>query len=363
MTMIVSSLSQLTENFDGESWRPELLDADQLAELFANHRVTAVHDRIDEQLEELISARGPGRVRTPDEWAAAKAEVLQGRDPADYGTWAFYPWNGRLVHVLPRDEFRFVRTDRNRNKITREEQRTLLGKRVAVIGLSVGNSAALTAAMEGVGGRFRLADFDRLGLSNLNRLRAGVHELGVEKTVLCARQLFELDPYLDVEIWRAGLTGENLAGFLDGVDVVVEECDTAWVKVAVREQARERGIPVLMDTNDRGLLDVERFDLEPDRPLLHGRIGDVTAADVAGLDRAGMVALMVAMVDGSRISPALAEAMTEIGRSLSSWPQLASGTMLGGAVVTDAARRILLGKPQPSGRYYVDLDRLVGGAS
>ncbi|MFD4643044.1 ThiF family adenylyltransferase [Lentzea sp. NPDC058436] len=360
--MIVSASSRLTENFDAESWRPELLDVDQLADLFANHRVTAVHDRIDEQLEELISARGPGRVRTPAEWAAAKAEVLQGRDPADYGTWAFYPWSGRLVHVLPRDEFRFVRTDRNRNKITREEQQVLLGKRVAVIGLSVGNSAALTAAMEGVGGAFRLADFDRLGLSNFNRLRTGVHELGVEKTVLCARQLFELDPYLDVEIWREGLTGDSTGEFFDGVDLVVEECDTAWVKIAAREQARERRIPVLMDTNDRGLLDVERFDLEPDRPLFHGRIGDVTSAEVAHLDRAAMVELMVQMVDGSRISPALAQAMTEIGRTLSSWPQLASGTMLGGAIVTDAARRILLGRPQPSGRHYVDLEQLVGGA-
>lgn len=360
--MIVSALSAPAERFDRESWRPELVEGGRLAELLASGRVVAVHDQIDAQIEELVSAREPGRVRTPGEWAAAKASVLGGREPVDYGTWAFYPWSGRLVHVLPREEFRFVRTDRNRNKITREEQQVLLGKRVAVVGLSVGNSAALTAAMEGVGGRFRLADFDRLGLSNLNRLRTGVHELGVEKTVLCARQLFELDPYLDIEIWRDGLTGENLAGFLDGADLVVEECDTAWVKVAVRERARELRIPVLMDTNDRGLLDVERFDLEPERPLLHGRVGDITAADVAGLDRAEMVELMVRMVDGTRISPALTQAMTEIGRTLSSWPQLASGTMLGGAVVTDAARRILLGKPQPSGRYYVDLDRLVGGA-
>ncbi|WP_394622178.1 ThiF family adenylyltransferase [Lentzea sp. JNUCC 0626] len=361
--MIISALPELAETCDVTSWRPELLDAAQLPDLFANCQVTAVHDRIDDQLEELISAREPGRVRTPGEWAAAKAEVLGGRQQVDYGTWAFYPWIGRLVHVLPRDEFRFVRTDRNRNKITREEQTAMLGKRVAVVGLSVGNSAALTAAMEGVGGAFRLADFDRLGLSNLNRLRTGVHDLGVEKTVLCARQLFELDPYLDVEIWRAGLTGENLDGFLDGADLVVEECDTAWVKIAIREQARHRGIPVLMDTNDRGLLDVERFDLEPDRPLLHGRIGDVTANEVAGLDRAEMVALMVQMVDGTRISPALTQAMTEIGRTLSSWPQLASGTMLGGALVTDAARRVLLGKPLPSGRYYVDLETIVGGAT
>ncbi|MCR3746589.1 hypothetical protein [Lentzea californiensis] len=59
---------------------------------------------------------------------------------------------------------RFVRTDRNRNEITREEQEVLLGKCVAVIGLSVGNSAALTAAMEGVGGGFRLAILDHAGM-------------------------------------------------------------------------------------------------------------------------------------------------------------------------------------------------------
>ncbi|MFI7005517.1 hypothetical protein [Streptomyces sp. NPDC050145] len=33
---------------------------------------------------------------------------------------------------------------------------------------------------------------------------------------------------------------------------------------------------------------------------------------------------------------------------------------LGGALVTDTARRILLGAPVPSGRYYTDLEKLVG---
>ncbi|WP_218581895.1 hypothetical protein [Nocardia cyriacigeorgica] len=58
-------------------------------------------------------------------------------------------------------------------------------------------------------------------------------------------------------------------------------------------------------------------------------------------------------------------AIGEIGRSLSSWPQLASGVMLGGALVADTARRILLGEPIPSGRTYIDLDELIpaGGAT
>ncbi len=62
------------------------------------------------------------------------------------------PWSGRLVHVLPEEEFRLVRTDRNRGRITREQQRGLLRRRVGVIGLSVGSSAALTCAMEASAG-------------------------------------------------------------------------------------------------------------------------------------------------------------------------------------------------------------------
>ena len=45
------------------------------------------------------------------------------------------------------------------------------------------------------------------------------------------------------------------------------------MKLLVREMARERRIPVLMETSDRGVLDVERFDLEPDRPIFHGLLG------------------------------------------------------------------------------------------
>src|SRR5262249_27646093 len=110
--------------------------------------------------------------------------------------WVYYPWSGRLVHVLPPAEFRTLRSDRNRYKIAAEEQERLRSFRVGVAGLSVGLSVALTTALEGVGGSCRLADFDTLGLSNLNRLRAGAADLGVNKAVLAARQMYELDPYL-----------------------------------------------------------------------------------------------------------------------------------------------------------------------
>ncbi|MEW1648692.1 ThiF family adenylyltransferase [Streptomyces sp. NPDC091219] len=343
-------------------------DAATLAALRESNGLCEVHDRIEEQVEELLGCLAPEAPFGNCSRSRAMADILGAR-PDDYGRWAWYPWSRRLVHVLPKDEFRLVRTDRNRDKITREQQKSLLSRRIGVIGLSVGSSTALTCAMEGVGGAFRLADFDRLGLSNLNRLHAGVHELGLEKSVLCARRMYEVDPYLDIEIHRGGITEDTIEDFFatdqdgKGLDLLIEECDTPWVKVAAREHARARQIPVLMDTNDRGVLDIERFDLEPDRPLFHGRTGDTTAAGVRGLDREAALRFLLDIVDEEQLSPAMSEALTRVGRTLSSWPQLASGVMLGAALVTDTARRILLGEHLPSGRHSIDLEALIPAAA
>ena len=348
-----------------DAWRPALFepvrqtDLDALSTLLASGAVREVHDTIEEQLTELVRSREPART-DPSEIERAKREQLAGLAAWEYGTWAWFPWSGRLVHVLPREEFRLVRTDRNRGKIERPEQRRLFGKRVGIVGLSVGNSAAVTFALEGIGGAYRLADFDDFGLSNLNRLRAGVHHLGVNKAVITARQMYEIDPYLEIEIYREGLTEESIAEFFVGgdgrLDLLVEECDTPWAKIAAREYARDLGIPVVMDCNDRGMLDIERFDHEPDRPLLHGLIGDLKSVDVAELSRQARIDLILAMVDADRISPELAASFRQIGHTLSSWPQLASGVALGGALTGEAARRILLGTPCVSGRFYTDLE-------
>jgi molybdopterin/thiamine biosynthesis adenylyltransferase len=346
-----------------ESFRPVLFEPARDAEhgvgltrLLESGQVREVCDTVRTQLEELIHGREPETPFVQNELQQALTEQLAGASLWEYGAWAWYPWSGRLVHVLPREEFRLVRTDRNRGKIDRPDQRRLFGSRIGVIGLSVGNSAALTLCLEGIGGAFKLADFDTLSLSNLNRLRAGVHQLGLNKTVIAARQMYEIDPYLDIEIYPGGLTDGTMDAFFTGIDLVVEECDTPWVKIAAREQARERRIPVVMDANDRGLLDIERFDIEPDRPLLHGLLGDIRWRDLTILSPPEKMALILAMVDADRISPELAASIPQIGRTLSSWPQLASGVALGGALCAEAARRILLGRPCGSGRFYTDFD-------
>ncbi|WP_433623854.1 Rv1355c family protein [Nocardia sp. CA-120079] len=352
------------KNDDIPEWRPihfELaLDRDRsaLSELLATTDVR-VHDTLSEQLRQLVLAREPA---CPDIELDERVGQLHGPDPAEYGRWVWYPWSADLVHVLPETEFREVRTDRNRYRITREEQQRLARMRVGVVGLSVGSAAALTLALEGIGGSFKIADLDRLGISNLNRIRARVADLGIEKSVIAARQMFEIDPYLRIERCPRGIRPEAIDDFLlggGGLDLLVEGCDDLHTKVLLRERARVHGIPVLMQTSDRGLLDIERFDIEPDRPILHGLLGSVRAADLRDVTTPEKIPYVLEILDAARLSTRAAASLPEVGRTIGSWPQLASGVALGGAIVADAARRLLLGEPVGSGRYYVDPGELI----
>lgn len=350
------------------AWRPLLFDpavpeqADALAELRRGDRVWELHDTLASQLHELAQAREPGRVLARTELEAASAALREGRPVERWGRWVYYPWSGRLVHTLPPEQFRQLRLDRNRNKITAAEQERLGRLTVGVVGLSVGNAVVLTLALEGACGHMRLADGDRLALSNLNRLRASVADLGLPKTVLAARQVHEIDPYVGLSLFGEGLTEGNLAAFLDGppaLDVVVDECDDPAMKVTLREAARSRRLPVLMETSERGMLDVERFDLEPERALLHGLLGQLDAAAVRRLSRTERMGLVHRIVPPDAISARMAASLAEIGRTISTWPQLASDVVLGGATVAAAVRRIGLGQDLPSGRRHVDLDAVL----
>ena len=356
------------ESRDCAEWRPTRFDLavdddrSALAGLLASARVQRVHDTLAEQLRLLVSARNPSARWSPVELDRRVRLHLDGTQPVDYGVWVWYPWSAALVHILPEPEYREVRTDRNRHKITGAEQQRLAETRIGVVGLSVGNAAAMMFAMEGIGGSFKIADLDQLELSNLNRIRGRLSDLGVEKTVLAARQMFEVDPYLGVERFADGIHPGNVDAFLLGrgrLDLLVEECDDLYVKVLLRERARVHGIPVIMDTSDRGLLDVERFDSEPDRPIFHGLVDSVRAEELRGLTTKDKIPFVLAILDEQRLSTRAAASLPEIGHSLGGWPQLASGVALGGAVVADTARRLLLGEAVGSGRYYVDPSTLV----
>ena len=321
-----------------------------------------VADFLESQVIDLIKSQHAGKQLSDQEISKLLIDFFEIHPKESYGNWIFYPWSNVLVHVLPEEEFIQVRTSRNNYKITKAEQEELRTKKVGIVGLSVGQSVALAIAMERSCGEIRLADFDTLELSNLNRIRAGLPDLGIEKTIIAAREIAELDPYLKLTIYRKGVDATTIDDFLtkDGrLDLVIDECDSLDIKILIRERARGFQIPVMMETSDRGMLDIERFDIEHERPIFHGFVGDVDYASLRDLTTKQKVPMVLKITGVDTLSARMKVSLLEINQSLTSWPQLASAVFLGGASVGHVARKFLLGENVVSGRYYVDLDQII----
>ncbi|MGW5137501.1 ThiF family adenylyltransferase [Nocardia beijingensis] len=303
--------------------------------------------------------------------AAAEAELreyLAGAAVDRISRFVVYPWRRTVVELPNRENFWRLRTARNRHLLTGEEQQAWSRAVVGVAGLSVGASALAVCALSGAR-RFRLADHDTLGCTNLNRLQASVCDLGESKLTLAQRRTLELDPYSEITAFPAGYRPEHASDYLAGpgtaapLTVLIEEMDDLALKVDIRRRARALGVPVVMATDhgDNAFVDVERYDLEPDYPLFHGRAGDLTELTVAELrDPSRRIALATAIV-GPDITARTRYSLTEVGRTLPAWPQLATAVTLAGTLAGLAGRLIACGSDLPSGRYRVDLETLLPG--
>ncbi|QRR01014.1 Rv1355c family protein [Dyadobacter sandarakinus] len=331
--------------------------------IFREYQGAVVLDFLESQKKELFKIRNPAARLTASQldeiyqsWAAGKHVELE-------GTWVYYPWSNRMLHILDEHEFTELRTSRNQYKITPAEQAALAGKTIGIIGLSVGNAVALSIATERVCGRLKLADFDTIELSNLNRIKTGIHNIGINKCVVTAREIAEIDPYLHIECFTEGITSDNIHDFLLGnarLDILVDECDDLEVKILCRQVAKSLSVPVVMETSDRGMVDVERFDLDPSRPILHGILNNIPEEKLRNIAPADRFSLVLKIIDAPNTSRRGRLSLLEVGQSIGTWPQLASAVTLGGGVVGDVCRRILLGHFSASGRYYVDLEQIVG---
>ncbi|GAB3663984.1 hypothetical protein GCM10028791_39510 [Echinicola sediminis] len=319
-------------------------------------------DELDAQVGELIRINHPQRKFTEKE-LQDKIEGFYSENPRDlYGNWVYFSWRRQLVRILDEEDFVKVRTSRNRYKITQEEQDLLNTKKIGIIGLSVGQSVALSLAMERTFGELRIADFDTLDLSNMNRIRTGVYSLGLKKVWVVAREIAEIDPFLKVVIYDEGITEGTMDDFFEkggALDLLVEECDSLPIKIASRLKAKSLNIPVIMDTSDRGLMDIERFDQEPERPIFHGMLSKFGEEnELLSKLETHYREFLLSILDFDQLSERLRMSMDEIGKTITTWPQLASSVIMGGAMGAHYARMILLKQKLPSNRFYVDLDEI-----
>lgn len=333
-------------------------------ELLIERPYLQVYDHIQSQVSELIKCLNPTIVfLPPSELEKAVANKFDGKPTDEYGVWVYYPWAAKVVHILPEQEFAIVRTNRNKHKITAAEQAELATKKIGVMGLSVGQSVSLALAMERGFGELRIADFDELDLSNINRIRTGVYNLKLQKTVIVAREIAEIDPFLKVVLFSDGITDENLDRFLTEngkLDLLIDECDSFDIKINARTKAKKLGIPVLMEGSDRGTIDIERFDLEPERPVLHGMVAHLDMEKFKSLTTMDEKIPYITAVTGvETLSPRMKASAVEIMGTISTWPQLASAVIYGGGITADLSRKILLNNLSISGRFFIDLDELI----
>jgi hypothetical protein len=339
-------------------------DQDNLSQLLEENPLINVIDTYNTQLEELFVLDNPWLNLNPPqkekEFMKHREEHYGKREAWEAGVWVYLPWRHSLLHILEDNGFQQVRTGRNRNLITKEEQEIYYNSTIGIAGLSVGNSCALSIVQTGGGKNFRLADPDTLELTNLNRIRSSIAELTEYKVYMSARQIYELDPYAKLTLYTEGVTEENIDEFTDGLDVAIDEMDNLSLKIRLRQEAQKKGIPVVMatDNGDSGVIDIERYDLDKDIKPFHGKAGDDIAERVLGKD---IPLPVLGKIIGEEllgydiIEPRMQRSLLEIGKTLPTWPQLGGAALLNGVVVAAAVRKILTKQPVIDSRAVLSL--------
>lgn len=336
-------------------------ERDALKLLIEGGSVEHVVDDYEEQERELFGVKNPTLVYTPTfaEQFEKHYKDLQNVTPtAHLGVWVFFPWKSTLTHILSEKDFFQVRTARNKNLINEEEQEKFYNAHIGIAGLSVGNSVALAIVLQGGGRYLKLADMDRLALSNINRIRTSVDNLGLLKVEMTARQIYEINPYAHIELFPEGVSKENITTFFDKLDIVIDEIDNLAVKYLLREEAQKNKIPVVMaaDNGDNAVLDIDRFDLNPDTPFFHNRMGIIDYETLTKLDKFGIGKLITKLVGPENVTHRMQESLLEMGKTIVSWPQLGGAALLNGSAVAYAVRKILNGQNLESDRAIISLD-------
>ncbi|TDK21545.1 tRNA threonylcarbamoyladenosine dehydratase [Luteimonas aestuarii] len=133
----------------------------------------------------------------------------------------------------------------------------LAGARVAVVGMGgVGSWVAEALARSGVG-HLVLIDADDICVSNTNRqLPALDGQYGRNKAEAMAERCRAINPAIMVDAVPVFLSSANMADLLgEGVDLVLDACDSFRVKVELIAWCRRRKLPIVVSGSAGGRTD------------------------------------------------------------------------------------------------------------
>jgi len=329
-----------------------------------------ITDAYESLLEELYVIQHPELKEQKDKREKAVRIYLTERKekPGDLtqdGAWVYYPWKNTLVHSLFEEEYFTVRTDRNRNLVTREEQEKLRSFKIGIVGLSVGQASALTLATSGMCDYMKLMDPDVIEASNLNRIHASLESVGSYKTTYVAQKIYEMNPFAKLELYPVPLTEENLEAFLlkpYKVDAIIDAFDDIKMKIKLRVKAREFDIPVVMatDLGDGAIIDIERYDVNKATKIFNGRVDEKEIENFPPeMKYEDIAQIAVKMIGQESVPQRMVESLKLVGKELAGHPQLALASFLGGAIMAYTIKRIALGKKLSSERLYIQFEKLL----
>ncbi|HXZ03038.1 MAG TPA: ThiF family adenylyltransferase [Stellaceae bacterium] len=318
-------------------------------------------DLLDPLLMELMLVRHPGYKlegeRIEGRFADFRRSYIGAGAPEDAGSWVLYP-NGVLLHLLLPDDHYVLRTSRNMGLFTPAEQARIRTARIAFAGLSVGGMYATTMAMEGIT-RFYLTDFDRLACSNLNRLASSLSRVGIYKTNIISKKIWDIDPFAEIVANPAGFSAETEEDMFRAgrkPDVLIDAMDSMEAKIAIREACRRHRVPVvwMMDIGD-GMAQIgcERYDLDAAYPVFYGRMERMERKLGRPLD---YVEGIFSIIDPDRLPHRFADSFYLACKS--QWPglsQLAGTISIAAGAMARAARRIVMGE-HVIPEFFVDVD-------
>ncbi len=325
-------------------------------------RVEKIIDTYINQLEDLFLIRNPKyrfNKNYSEDFKKFVKNHQKNKSLSQCGNWVYFPWNNLLIHYLKDNLHQELRLARNRNLITKEEQKIIYNKKIGIAGLSVGSNCAIALAFLGVGKFMKLADPDIIDPSNLNRILLDFTNVGLNKAEAISRFIYQLNPYSRIEIFKEGVTEKNLGRFLNGIDLLIEELDNIEMKIKIREECRKRKIPLVMatDNGDNVIIDIERYDLNSNYPIFHGNLNSLDLSDV-NTNVSKMYKVMAKIINLNLVPLRVLKSVEEVGKTLYSWPQIVTAAMMSGAITAYVVKEILLGKKIKSGKYDINIEKI-----
>jgi molybdopterin/thiamine biosynthesis adenylyltransferase len=137
---------------------------------------------------------------------------------------------------------------RNIGVLTPEEQERLSSTKVAVAGAGgVGGLHLLTLARLGIV-NFAVGDPDTFEAVNINRQYGASHStIGRNKAEVLAAMIRDINPTANVQVFREGVSQQNIDRFLEGVDIFVDGVDFFEINIRrlIFNTCRAKGIYAL----------------------------------------------------------------------------------------------------------------------